>query len=61
MNGYIYFSADQDNMCGVATDASYPMVWYGFIIWEFFNYNYYDLIIIIVVWGSDWGSDWVSD
>jgi cathepsin L len=26
MNGYIYFSADQDNMCGVATDASYPMV-----------------------------------
>ena len=26
MDGYIYFSADIDNMCGIATNASYPIV-----------------------------------
>jgi len=25
MNGYIYFSGDIDNMCGIATNASYPI------------------------------------
>ena len=26
MDGYIYFSRDIDNMCGIATDATYPIV-----------------------------------
>lgn len=26
MDGYIYFSGDIDNMCGIATNASYPIV-----------------------------------
>ena len=26
MDGYIYFSADIDNMCGIAAEASYPLV-----------------------------------
>ena len=26
MDGYIYFSTDIDNMCGIATNASYPLI-----------------------------------
>ena len=26
MDGYIYMSADVDNLCGIASDASYPIV-----------------------------------
>ena len=26
MDGYIYFSAEIDNMCGIASYASYPLV-----------------------------------